>query len=486
MQMWMKSAIIGLAVVAATGTVAGMAPGEAAADEVTVAPRELTTVLYNPFMGFAPPADQGPYRQPHKLVYAVVTWRELEPERGRYDFAGLERRFKLDEWGRQGVRVIFRFVADYATDKAHRDIPDWLYEEIGRDGIQYDEEVGKGFSPNYSNETFIQRHKEAIAALGARYDKDPRVAFIALGSLGHWGEWHTYSNDTMNIPFPPMATSDRYVKHYLEAFPTKRLLMRRPYPIAGGHGIGLYNDMFGSPGATADFVDWFENGYLSLLAGDVRLPGMPDFWKQAPSGGEFANAGQVRSYVQNGRVNEVLQMVERSHVSWLGPSSPAGLEVNAAEQANMDKLLKRMGYRLRVAELSYPESAVTGGEVPVSLKMRNDGVASFYYDWPLEVALVSGQGETVASERVTGLAQTWLPGETASHVVVRLPSRLPEGLYSLRLALVDPDTGRPGVEFAMEGKQADGRYELGSLQVRMPGALERLRAWLAGLGKSLT
>ena len=31
-----------------------------------------------------------------------------------------------------------------------------------------------------------------IAAFGAAYDGDPRIAFVQWGLLGFWGEWHTY------------------------------------------------------------------------------------------------------------------------------------------------------------------------------------------------------------------------------------------------------------------------------------------------------
>jgi hypothetical protein len=275
------------------------------------------------------------------------------------------------------------------------------------------------------------------------------------------------------------------VSHYLEAFPDKKLLMRRPYPIAEDNGIGLYNDVFGIVRSTADFVDWFENGYLSVLAGDVRLPAMPDFWRRGPSGGEFANANQVREYVQNGRIDQVLQMVERSHVSWLGPSNPAGLTLNADEQRNLDKLLNKLGYRFRVGEASYPESVMAGETASISFTIVNDGVAPFYYDWPLEVSLVDEQGKAAARQLLSGVVTGWLPGENPVSLSLTVPDDLPvEGTYHLRIALLDPDTQQPGIAFAMEGRQSDGRYELGSLQLRKRPALERFLEWYASYSGS--
>jgi hypothetical protein len=481
LRIWMKALIVCLLVlILGAGLFLKFIGSVQESKMFTVHPQSLTQVnLNNPFMGMAPPALNGPYQHPHRLVYMVLTWNELESEKGKYDFTAIERKYKLNEWYQQGVKVIIRFVLDYSTDKIHKDIPDWLYEEIKRDGIWYDEEVGKGFSPNYDNAVLIKRHAEVIEALGNQYNKDPRVAFIALGSLGHWGEWHTFSNEKITIPFPKLATSDIYVEQYLKAFPDKRLLMRRPHAIAKENGIGLYNDVFGSVKGTSDFVDWFENGYLSALAGMVNMPAMPEFWKQAPSGGEFANADVVRGYFQNDVIAQVLQMVERSHVSWLGPSNPADLALNEAEQGNLNKLLNKMGYRFRVSSVSYPETAVQGGKAKIVLSIMNDGVAPFYYDWPLELSLMDEKGEIVARTAATGLVQHWLPGENSVALYINLPPQLIEGTYNLKLALLDPDTTKPGVDFAMDGRQPDGRYLLTSMLIRKQTYTERFRAWFA-------
>ncbi len=35
-----------------------------------------------------------------------------------------------------------------------------------------------------------------ILFLGQKYDGDIRIGFWQVGFLGHWGEWHTYPNQT--------------------------------------------------------------------------------------------------------------------------------------------------------------------------------------------------------------------------------------------------------------------------------------------------
>ncbi|MCA0754209.1 DUF4832 domain-containing protein [Paenibacillus sp. N4] len=439
-------------------------------------PSPISDVLNNPYMGFAPSAVNGPYPYEHSLVYKVLTWRELEPEKGKFAFEEIEAKYKLEEWSGKNVKLIIRVVLDYSTDTPHLDIPDWAYEEIKGDGIRYDEEVGKGFSPNYSNPVLIQLHKRLIRALGERYDNDPRIAFFALGSLGHWGEWHTYSSSHIAIPFPALAVSDQYVQHYLEAFPNKKLLLRRPYPIAKNNHIGLYNDGFGSRSSTNDFIDWFENGYLSVLAGDVKLPAMPNFWKSAPSGGEFSSGSEVLSFLRDDQIGQIIEMAKRSHVSWLGPPPLSEEELTPAAKANMEKLLKIMGYRLRVETAAYPQSVIQGSPLQVDVTIANDGVAPFYYDWPVELSLMDEDGRVVASRIANGLLTNWLPGQSKASLTLPIPADTAEGEYRLLAAVLDPDRMTPAIKLAMDGKQPDGRYLLGGVNVRKQTALVRLQS----------
>jgi hypothetical protein len=60
----------------------------------------------------------------------------------------------------------------------------------------------------------------------------------------------------------------------------------------------------------------------------------------------------------------------------------------------------------------------------------------------------------------------WLPGDALWEGGVFVPDTLTPGEYSLRLALLDPRTLQPAVRLAIEGREEDGWYSLGSLRVR--------------------
>jgi len=49
---------------------------------------------------------------------------------------------------------------------------------------------------------------------------------------------------------------------------------------------------------------------------------------------------------------------------------------------------------------------------------------------------------------------------------VYIPEDLGENNYDVRVAMLDPRSGVPAIRFAIEGRQEDGWYALGSLTVK--------------------
>ncbi len=425
-------------------------------------PVETGEILNNPFMGWAPWANGGPYQQPHRLVYINATWAELEPEKGRYAFNTLEANNKFAYWRNRGVNIIFRLNMDYPGERQHMDIPKWLYDEIGGDGTRYDTPYGKGFSPNYANPKLISYHEKLINALAERYNTDSLIPFVAIGSLGHWGEFHTWKGRGFTIPFPPATISDQYVSHYIKAFTEKFLFMRRPFKIARDNGMGLYNDSFGDPEHTYDlFIDYIEKGYRDDLTGEVH-PSMPGYWMQAPSGGEFARYPGLE-FLRDYNLEQTLREVEDSHVSWLGPSSPAVQPPGTGLQENFNRVLNKMGYRFVLKSISHENFITPGNSLTVNMTWLNKGVAPFYYKWPLELSLSDASGKIVARSLTNDDIRTWLPGEIKTSYRLSIPESLKSGKYTLCVAFIDPATDKPGIDLPIEGRRPDGRYALNDI-----------------------
>ena len=62
----------------------------------------------------------------------------------------------------------------------------------GRDTYDFYDNKRISFSPNYNDPKVQEKLLRFVAALGDRYDGDPRIGFITAGLYGFWGNEHTY------------------------------------------------------------------------------------------------------------------------------------------------------------------------------------------------------------------------------------------------------------------------------------------------------
>ena len=418
--------------------------------------------IVNPLMGWAPWANIEASNQPHTLVYADLTWRDFEPQEGNYDFDSFEKKQQLDRWRREGMRVVFRFIADAPGSETHLDIPDWLFDKIHGSGDFYDNEYGKGFSPDYSNPIFIDYHKKAIKALGERYGKDGFFAFIELGSLGHWGEWHTYPGIT---PLPLEDIRNLYVNHYVEAFPGTYLLMRRPFSIAQKLGLGLYNDLTADLTQTNIWLDWIKNGGEYLPQELHGLSPMPDGWQKAPIGGEQSpNLSNEQIYGVD--LEQTIQLLKKSHTSFIGPGSPYKVQNGDPLQAGIDQVLTIIGYRLYIDHVQMPRWVLHDKAINITFTFSNNGIAPMYYNWPIMVYLFDEKGNTILTYRPQTDLRKVLPGSFFDVTFKMQIGDLEKGTYSIGMAIIDPITGQPGVKIANENARNDLIQFIGSFEVK--------------------
>ncbi len=509
-----------------------------------VYPYENFDVYNNPYKGWTAWANVSENDIPdiaydYNLTYFPVTWDDIEAVKDVFDWSYVNEKYQLEYWKENGVRVNFRFVMDtpepltgsradetygevvdrqfitknhlidirtgkvttfnikalFATGNYRADIPAWLVAELCNEvldgkyenaGTFYnwpsaDVLGGAGFSPNYYSEMLIERHDKMIEAFAAKFDDGSITGFAQVGSLGHWGEFHTWPEagsfseyDFGSGEFPNPETAGRYAQAYTDHFKTVKIGIRYPYPFAAKNGFGLFNDMFGDPEGTDMFLGAIENGNTNNMINpgptDVADSRMPDFWKTNYSGGEFSHGDVVRA-VKNESIMNTISFIKDSHTSWLGPCSPCDLldgRFNAyTYEANIHYLQRIMGYRFSVKSASYKASVKAGKSFTITLNWRNTGVAPFYYEWPVEVSLLDKNGNVVARTISDVDIRTWLPGESISmNAKIDVPLNLEAGKYTVAVAILDPTTNEPAIHLAMEGGNKDLRYGLYYIKVK--------------------
>ena len=403
----------------------------------------------NPLMGYAPSAEESELSDDVQLVYMDVTWKELEAQKGVYDWEKIEESNQMERWKKEGKYIVLRFVLDYPSNTSHEDIPSWLIKEMSDPGDRYESDYGKGFSPNYSDKTLISYYQKAVAAMGERWAKSGQIAFIQLGVLGHWGEWHV--NDEVNIrKLPEAAVREKFITPWTQAFPKANILMRRPFVAAKKHGFGLYNDMVGEKESTKVWLDWIKSGgdYDQEEAKD-GLVAMPDAWQTAPIGGEFTSAVSMKNILKN-NLEQTIKEVQQSHTSFLGPKIAEVLDEK--DDTGYNEVLKNMGYRLWVPSVSLKPQ---GDETKLTLTLANKGVAPFYRNWDTKIYVLDKSGEIVETKKLSLDLTKLLPDKEEELEVSLSTSDLmsKDKGYKVAIGIISPLTNQPSIRFANEGQE---------------------------------
>ena len=416
--------------------------------------KESQTTFGNPLMGYARNAWYNDVSEDISLLYVDITWAELEPEEGVYAWETIEEKNQFARWKKEGKHLVLRFICDIPGNTEHMDIPEWLYEKSGKAGKWYDGEYGKGFAPDYENSTIISCHEQAVKALGARFGQDGLISYIELGSLGHWGEWHVnYGEGIQRIPGEEIR--EKYILPWIEAFPDAMILMRRPFAAAKKYGFGLYNDMTGHPQGTQSWFDWINNGGDYDQTGEKNaIVSMKDFWKTAPSGGEFTSSLSMEEMMDT-NLSETVELIREAHTTFLGPKIP---DEDYADEYK--EVLKNMGYRLWISKA---EIKSTRNSSHLELTWENSGVAPLYKDWPVYVYIEDDTGKLVEKRKIPMEISSVPPGEKKVTSIMletdRLNSLLEKG-YRLAVGIEDPMTETPSVRFAMEALYKEGKNYL--------------------------
>ncbi|QEG23003.1 DUF4832 domain-containing protein [Mariniblastus fucicola] len=389
---------------------------------------------------------------PHSMEFHYFSMRELMPEKGRVDFAPIER--WLYQANGRGCQLTFRVYLEYPTKKSPS-VPQFLIDGGLKITKWKNEDKELIHAPDYEDPELRAAIDLLIAKLGEKYDGDPRVACLTMGILGHWGEWHSYPRTEL---FPDKAYQTHVMDQFAEAFKTTPVLLRYP---AGEHNytyasnaktkFGYHDDSFAW--ATVDTGkeedDWF---FVPAL----KTAGVLDAWKMRMIGGEIRP--EVWGCVFDDESCEVkgqefVRCVEATHASWLMDSGMFGEKgkPSAERVRNATRKVGRLGYSLHVPSVTIRSIA---GKTKVDVSLENRGVAPFYFDWPVEVAVLDDAGKVVRSVEKRWKLPSILPGESVTREAT-FESKLTDG-QTIAIRIPNPlPEGKP-LRFANENQQLDG------------------------------
>jgi hypothetical protein len=455
----------------------------APAEIVTILPQETNELLANPGMGwetFGRTRDKDKNLSdwiPSTVHYERWGWGVLEPRPGEIDYAFLDK--VLAESRAAGQRLAFRVMC-CSTSQGQPYHPDWL-EKVGGKVLTVDYEGRDGFRvPDLDDVDVLARHLHLIQRLGARCDGHPDLDHVDLGSIGWWGEWHMSGSKAARMP--AMETRKQIIDAYVKAFRKTPLLMligdSECLTYAVKHGTGWRADCLGDMGGFSKNWYHMRDAYPHL----VRDAGIGEAWKTAPVAWE--TCWDMRRWVkEDWSLRFILNYALALHGSYLNNKS-APLPADEATRPEIERFLRRLGYRMVLKEVRHPKQAAAGTSLAIETKWQNVGSAPCYRPYRVAYRLSNERGYAkVLPGAVT--ANKWMPGSIATftkdffqqvpdlppgeivQVVdrVSLPGDMEKSQYDLALGIVGENSTEPVVRLAIKGRAADGWYPLSKVTI---------------------
>ena len=419
----------------------------------------------NPLKGLVPYAQAEHARFPHSLEFDYVALAAVMKGPDRFDWTALET--LLNSVASRGHHTIFRVWVEYPGKTGG--IPDFLIHD-GLKVTEWPDGSGKerSLTPDYADERLVVALERFIAALGHKYNGDPRVGFISAGLLGSWGEWHTYPRQEL---FAPLATQRRVLDAWEKAFTKTQVLLRYPAgedsktlaPNAA-RPFGYHDDSFAW--GTIDNPERKNSDWFYMVALRTAGPAALGKWRTRPIGGEIRPEAWCSVFDEkpaHREVQDFAECVRQTHVTWLMDSGMFRKNNPPERQQRAVEQVRRMGYDFYVRSA---DIAREGNELRVKLALINQGVAPFYQDWSLELAALNGDGQVVerwpVGWKLTGL----LPGADARdwQTKIALGAKARAGA-TLALRVINPLANGKPLRFAnaTQDQHAAGWLTLGNI-----------------------
>ncbi len=445
-----------------------------AGDRVTVRPADTREALVNPQMGWKlnyysniltnygsklAPSDTLDDFPGLSCIYLRLPWAYIEPEEGRFDWSVVDA--PAQRWIDKGLEVAFRFSVSeswmrYAT-------PKWV-EDAGAKGHNFT--VGKGvdengpfWEPDYADPIFLEKHDTFLAAAAERYDGNPNVAFIDVGSFGVWGEGHTFASTRLQYPAEVVK---RHIDLYAKNFKKTLLAANDDFAFQGDDTIQYALEKGMTLRDDSILVQPPPKSYFHAEMAQAFWPKLPVILEHEHYQGSIGRGAWHRDIF--------MRAIEEYHASYMCIHwFPR--EFLEKERDLIDKVNMRLGYRLQLREASWPAKVSRGGRVNFTSTWANAGVAPCYPGGFVAFTLKDAQGGIVAvfvneAFDVRGL-DVGPPNEAPTQTVELshgFAPNMPAGSFDVYVSVGARD-GTPKIALPLPDGDGARRYKLGRIEV---------------------
>jgi hypothetical protein len=463
-----------------------------------------------------------------------LEWRTLQPrdprtlppnapDGVRFDFAVLDR--ALSAAHKNGQRLSLRITSfNSCCETAYPNdvdvsVPDWLRTVNGATrsfrhaGITY-------VIPEWNNNAYLSYFGDLLAALGRRYDRDERLAFVEVSGYGDFSENHVaFMRDTLQLPGPAPADSQKvlgYYSQYRDQYITKDAVTRlvdanlrafrhtaliaapgnpemtrqlfRDSPLLHGRRkpVGIRADGLGAFSPIPTWAEHPDSWYVKTRDPIVNV--VVNRYRTAPIVTEWIpnppDPTDPMTYYRKG-----LRDVVNRHVSMTSstgfPGQLNGGPMPPDQYAVWAKANKFSGYRYAATVAQPSFDSLTSAAAVVTVEWRNFGSAPAYERWQPVYDIVASDGRTVrtltagidlrslvADQRFE--EDTEEPIVASTNDVLTIDPGLPAGSYQIRARVLwrehKPNAVEtvdfPPMQLAQTGRDSEGSYPIAVLTVR--------------------
>jgi hypothetical protein len=393
------------------------AAGALAAGAVVVEPKATDEILSNPGMGFVhycyssriwaygaqqKPGDTLEWMPGTTVIYMRLPWAYLEPQEGGFRWDILDS--KAAPWIKAGKKLAFRISC---MDHTMVSIPQWAIDAgIKGDKYPYQDKPGNAvvFEPEWDDPVLLEKVERFYKAFAARYDGNPDVAFVDLGSFGLYGEGHSKRiNPLKSAMFSDQAKFAEYMRICKLHIDLLRRCMPNTYLVVSddiGGGGWMKDPRTGRKIADHPIFEYCRSLGIGFRDDSIMCAPPPRHWASEHFGRIFARETPV--IIETGHITKRLEKgiwdplklklcLEEYHASYLSIHGFPDLywEKNRhvwRETAN------RMGYRFELRRVEYPGRVKVSEPVVVRSTWVNVGVAPQYANASLTWNLLDDDG----------------------------------------------------------------------------------------------
>jgi hypothetical protein len=392
------------------------------------------------------------------VAYFRINWSFIEPEEGQYNWECIDS--LLATGHERNQRLLLR-IAPFSgsIDSEHKkDVPYWFREKIGPTDI---ESVPHRFwFFDHNDPLYLEHFGALIREFGRRYDGHPMLEAVDLSIGGQAGEGvainlleegirkglvRAYTDSFRKTPLIVLGRTDQteYNVYHLA----------REQGLDVGWRVDCLGDMFGFGDTFSHMHDYYPRAIEKGMQAQ-------DAWKRAPIA--FEACWTMKHWKEQGwDIDYIIDQSLKWNISTFNnKSSPVPEEW----MPEVERWLKRMGYRFVLRTFTYPEEVSQNAKLSFTSWWENKGVAPIYRDYALAIRLkgVNDSRVLLTDADIT----TWLPGDNIYDDAVFVPLNIPAGEYDIQIGLVDRSTHNPTVKLAITGRQSDGWYQLGRINIK--------------------